>query len=352
MAPSERGSVSAARWLVLVIGAVTLSFLIETIVTQRLEGKIENRANDIVANAMPSVHMLTQALGELDQIDFDLDQYAGTSNAERPALRDHVLVEERNVETLVGAYSLLPLFSHEAVLFGPVRPQLQDFSKNLAALDETTSHAAVINLHHELDMVQASLRGIVEFDAAQGQRLGLEIERIRGQTTGMVAVLDGLCVILAVLAAILAVRMLRRSVRAYEEARVASEKREAELSNLAEALGQFSGRVAHDILSPLSSALLSLEMLQRGTTDDPLAQRTATLGIRAVSRVQTLVDGLLAFSKAGGKPEPGASTPLEPTISTLIEDLRDAAAQQDIELALSLPAGGAVACSPGVLTSL
>jgi len=168
----------------------------------------------------------------------------------------------------------------------------------------------------------------------------------------MVAILDGLCVLLAVLAAILAVRMLRRSVRANEAARIASEKREAELADLAEALGQFSGRVAHDILSPLGSALLSLEMLERGTADDPLAQRTASLGIRAVNRVQTLVDGLLAFSKAGGKPEPGAATQLEPTITTLIEELREVASRQDIELELSLPVDGAVACSPGVLTSL
>lgn len=352
MALSEKRSVAAARWLVVVIGAVTLAFLLETVLTQRLEGKIEDRAAAIVANAMPSVQMLTQALGALDQIDFDLDQYAGASEDDRPELRDRVLAEEQQVETLVGSYTLLPLFPHEALLAAPVKPQLRDFKRHLGELGAETSRPSVITLHHELDMVQASLRSIVEFDAAQGQRLGLEIERIRGQTTGLVAALDGVCVMLAVLAAILAVRMLRRSTRAYEAARIAGEKREAELSHLAEALGQFSGRVAHDILSPLGSALLSLEMLQRGAADDPLAQRTAALGVRAVNRVQMLVDGLLAFSKAGGKPEPGASTQLGPTLTALIDDLRESATKEGIDLELSLPADGAVACSAAVLTSL
>jgi signal transduction histidine kinase len=352
MALTEKRSVAAARWLVVVIGAVTLAFLLETAVTQRLEGTIEDRAGALVANAMPSVRILTQALGELDQIDFDLDQYAGASEDDRSELRDRVLADEHEVETLVGSYALLPLFPHEAMLAAPVKPQLLDFKTHLLELAATTPRGSVIMLHHELDMVQASLRSIVEFDAAQGQRLGLEIERIRGQTRGLVAALDGVCVVLAVLAAILAVRVLRRAMRAYEAARIAGEKREAELSHLAEALGQFSGRVAHDILSPLGSALLSLEMLQRGAADDPLTQRTAALGIRAVNRVQALVDGLLAFSRAGGKPEPGVSTQLGPTITALIDDLREGATKEGIALELSLPADGAVACSAGVLTSL
>jgi signal transduction histidine kinase len=348
----EKGSVAAARWLVAVIAAVTLAFLLETVVALQLENRIASRANQIIGNAMPSVHLLTQALGELDDIDYSLDEYAMSPAATRPMLRDRIIGGEHDVEALFDAYMMLPLFPRESEMAAPVAAQLQAFMGRVSSLRPTTPNDTLIGLHHEIDTIQRSLRQVVGFDATQGERLGIEIQNIRAQTAGAVGLLDGVCVVLAVIAAILAVRVLRRSIRSFERERAAGEKRATELAQLADALEQFSGRVAHDILSPLSSALLSFELLHSISPGDPAMQHASELGMRAIKRVQTLVDGLLAFSRAGGKPEPGVATEITPVLNGVSEELRDQAAQQRITLAVMPPPSGMVACTPGVLESL
>jgi signal transduction histidine kinase len=207
-------------------------------------------------------------------------------------------------------------------------------------------------VHRNLDGVEQAVRAIVEFDAMQGQRLGLEIERIRGQMTGTIMLLEASSVALAILAAFLAFRQARRAVGVLELDRTAGEQREAELASRAEALGEFAGRVAHDILSPLSTSMLGLEIARGACRMDPDAQRAATQGVAAIHRVHTLVDGLLAFSRAGGRPEPGVSTEIAPLIVELIDGLTLQARQQRIALELAAVPAGTVACSPGVLTSL
>lgn len=352
MTPREHGSVVAARWLVAVIAAVTVAFLLETVVAQQLESRIASRADQIIGNAMPSVHLLTQALGQLDEIDYSLDQYALSAAPTRPMLRDRIIGGGHDVEALFDAYMLLPLFSQESQLASPVAAQLHDFMAGLSSLTPMTANDTLIGLHHQIDAIQRSLRDVVGFDATQGQRLGTEIQNIRAQTAGVVDLLDGMCVVLAVIAAVLAVRVLRRSLRSLEHERAAGEVRATQLAQLADALEQFSGRVAHDILSPLSSALLSFELLHSTTPGDPAMQHASELGMRAIKRVQTLVDGLLAFSQAGGKPEPGVSTEIAPVLNGVTEELHDQAAQQRIMLVVTAPASGTVACSPGVLESL
>ena len=345
-------SLSAARWLVGVIAGVVMSFLIATIVTQRLEGAIAGHANDIVANAMPSVRMLTNVLGDLDRIDFEIDQYAVAPADQRRGLLERVRADLREADAVVASYALLPAFPGEPVLSTPAKAQLLELDAQVDHLLSNGHDLAFTDLHRKLDTLQQSLRALVEFDATQGQRLGFEIERIRGETSWMVALLDAVSVALAIIAAILAVRQLRRSARALEVARTASEQREAELASRAEALGQFAGRVAHDILSPLSTALLSLEAVRPACEVDPSAQRANSRGIAAVNRVHTLVDGLLAFSRAGGHPSPGRSTKVAPVIADVCDDLTLQARQQRITLAVAPIPDAVVACSPGVLTSV
>src|ERR1041384_8695332 len=155
-------------------------------------------------------------------------------------------------------------------------------------------------------LVDKALQRIVEFDAAQGQRLGLEIEHIRGQSKGLVTLLNGISVVLAVVATVLALRQVRRAARERTLEQAERDRREGELAAQNKALGDFSGRVAHDILSPLHTAMLSLDIVRQTSQLDQRAAQATERGIAAVHRVHTLVDGLLAFARAGGQPEPGA----------------------------------------------
>jgi len=344
-------SVSAARWLVAVLASVVLAFLVSAIAAQHLEGSIATRANDIIANAMPSVRLLSAARGDLRRLESEIEDAQATL-LEQPAPRAAANAARQDLDEALAAYLALPFFPEERPIFAHVTENLAIMDQDRATWDASRDPPALARLRKDIALVDKALQRVVEFDAAQGQRLGLEIEHIRGQSKGLVTLLNGISVALAVVAAILALRQVRRAARERTLKQAERERREAELAAQNKALGDFSGRVAHDILSPLHTAMLSLDIVRQTSQLDPSAARATERGIAAVHRVHTLVDGLLAFARAGGEPEPGAAAELAPILEDMVDGLALQAQERRIALSLAPVPTGAVACSSGVLTSV
>lgn len=345
-------SVSAARWLVGVIATIVLCFTLATAIGEHLESAIAGRANNIVANAMPSVQLLSAARGDLRRLEADLDRYAAVPADDRLELRDRIIATRQNIDGTLAAYAALSPFPRERELYTHVKEALTGFDAGLPGYVSGPERASLARLHHEVDILDEAIQRVVTFDAAQGVRLGLEIQKVRGDTRGIVVVLDAASVALAIGAAFMALRQLRRTARARKAELEAHARREAELAAQAEALGQFAGRVAHDVLSPLQTATLALEMVQSACENNPAAQRATDQGIAAVARVHALVDGLLAFSRAGGQPEPGASTEIASVIADVVDGLGGQARERRIRLVAGAMPDGSIACSKGVLVSL
>ena len=352
MARGTSVSVSAARWLVGVIASIVLCFTFASAVGEHLESAIAGRAGDIVANAMPSVQLLSAARGELRQLEASVDRYAEASAELRLELHDRIRATRENIDGKLAAYKALPFFSQERDIFAPVDEALTGRDTSLPAYATQPAPAALAKLHHQFDMLDEAVERVVSFDAAQGTRLGLAIQKVRGDTRGILILLDAASVALAIGAAFMALRQLRRAAHARREERAAHERREAELAAQAEALGQFAGRVAHDVLSPLQTTTLALEIVRNACETNASAHRAADRGIAAVARVHSLVEGLLAFSRAGGQPEPDASTELAPVIADIVGGLGSQAAAQHIELVAGPVPSGSIACSEGVLGSV
>lgn len=345
-------SISTARWLVGVIASVVLCFVAAAAVGEHLEGAIAGRANQIISNAMPSVQLLTTASGDLRRLELELERYAAAPAEEQAARGDRISAMRHDVEGSLATYLALPFFPSEPELFKHVKDGLKGLDEQLADFLPRPDPSKLEGLHHEFDIVDEAIQRIVSLDATQGQLLGLEIERIRGETRGITVLLDAASVALAVGAAYLALRQLQRATRAQRVEREARERRETELAAQNEALGQFAGRVAHDVLSPLSTSMLALELIRRVCEQDPAASRATERGMAAIAQVQTLVDGLLAFSRAGGRPDPGASAELAPVIADVVDGLIGQARERQIDLCVSEIPAGAVSCSRGVLTSV
>lgn len=345
-------SVSAARWLVAVIAGVVLCFTVASAVGEHLERAIAARANDISANAMPSVQILTTAQREVQQIDLDMDQYAVAPAEQRSERRARISSTRKDLAASVASYAALPMFPDEPRLEADLESSLADLDRALAAYFSDGRSQSLVSVHTQLDLAEEAIARSVSFDAVRGQQLGIEIQRIRSETRGIVELLDMASVALAIGAGFLAVRQLRRAARAQKAEREARERRAAELAVQNEALGQFAGRVAHDVLSPLSTATLALELVQHACKQDPSAQRATKRGIAAVARVHALVDGLLALSRAGGQPQPGASTEIAPVIADVVDDLSGQANEHRIALSARAVPQGEIACTTGVLTSL
>ena len=166
----------------------------------------------------------------------------------------------------------------------------------------------------------------------------MSISLARKRTIAIVTVIDCLAVLLAAITTSLAAIAMRQSVRSLEDE--------------TDELSHFAGRVAHDMMGPLSSLGLSLELLARRTSGDPAAESTAQRGLSIVRRAGRMVEDLLAFSRAGARRDPHATANLKVALEEVVEGLRLEALAAGVELRLQPVDSYLVACSPGVLTSI
>src|SRR5690606_19937954 len=126
--------------------------------------------------------------------------------------------------------------------------------------------------------------------------------------------------------------LIRRLNRAHVELVEGNRRLQEERASELEA---FAGRVAHDILSPLGTVSLSLDLARK--SEDPDARRAVLgRGVGAVSRIKTLVSGLLAFARAGGRPDGGARADLGAAIGEVVEALEPTAKDAAAELSAAV----------------
>ena len=332
--------------------SVVVCFVLATVFSESIESAIARRADDIVGNAMPSVEMLSLARGDLRGLENELERYVSAAPASRAAMRDDIRARRRGLEESLATYASLPFFPTERELYAHIDEDRRAVDRSIDRLLAAPDDDALAEIHRQTDQIDSTLQRVITFDAAQGQRLGLQIEQVHGRAAVLAAFIDALSVMLAVIASVLALRQLRRAARTRAAERAARDLREHELAEQNRALGHFAGRVAHDVLSPLGAVQLSYDILRRAGPAEPRATRAIDRGESALRRVQRLVDGLLAFSRAGGHPEPGASTEVAPAIADVMAELGAQARQARIELTVSPIPDGAVACSDGVLISI
>lgn len=189
-------------------------------------------------------------------------------------------------------------------------------------------------------------RGTQEGRAFANARGALREQRNRRY----LAILMGAFAVVAVAFLVARHRHTRRLAHADAYAR--DQENEARLQrDKATEMEMFAARVAHDIRGPLSTASLSVEFLEDQEFTDAARPTLARLD-RSIARAVAITDGLLEFARAGGRPEPGARTVLRPTIEETVEGLGPDFERARIHLEIDDVANVAVACSPGVFTSM
>jgi signal transduction histidine kinase len=344
-APPQRRSATLSRMLVLLMGLVVASFL-SALVAGRFRGTtIDRDLNGIVKNAMPSVALLSSARGDLHRLDSYADAYVDAAAASVAIPVEPLGRYRQAMGEALDRYELLPTFPGERDLAGQLVGRLQALDAASARLVSAVSTgdlpSAEIAEQDEQHLVEESdgiLERLVDLNATEGQNLALSISLTRRRTIAMVTAIDFLAVLLAAITTTLAAVILRRSVRSLEDE--------------TDELSHFAGRVAHDVMGPLSSLGLSLELLARRTAGDPSAVVTAQRGLSVVRRASRVVEDLLSFSRAGARPDPASSADLKTVLEGVVEGLRLEAVDAGVELRLHPVDSHLVACSPGVLTSM
>lgn len=326
--------------------------VLATGISQYLERSVATRVDDIVTNAMPSVQVLSLARLELSHMERDVGRFVRAPAEQRPELQQLIATERHAIDVALASYRSLPYFAGERGLAAPTPALLARVDERVAALTSRGDPATLDPLRDDIIALDDLLEHLVSFDASQGQQLGLSIGKARARSHEFELISDAVIVLLAVGATLLAVRQLRQALSNLVTQRSVAELRASELETKVDELGHFAGRVAHDVLSPLSTAMLSFQIIEQSAQHEPRMKRATRLGVAAVERVHTLVEGLLAFARAGGHPEAGDSTAIAPVIADVVDGLHAQAKAARIELVAESVPVASVACSAGVLTSV
>lgn len=339
-------------WLFLAFLAVVVLFALATIVSQRIAHTIESASREITENAGPSILNLSIARSALSLEQLRIDDYLDAVAEGRPPGLEMIEQPWQRLRTAVEAYHSVPALSGERPLAAPLSDDLAAVGtlrlRVLALTGTGRVKEAVALEKRELDQAMHTARErldqLIAYDANQAAQLGERIHALhhRARTVGLL--LDGLVGLITLGVAVLALRKMRLSRQSLE-----SKNRELEERGLE--LEEFSGRMAHDVLSPLFTAGIGWELARKLYPDDARLARLADTSRAAIQRSRRLVEDLLAFSMAGAK-SPGGSTDASAVMADVLVNLEPEASEARVQLIPAALFPVRVACSPGVLTSI
>ncbi|WP_437925411.1 ATP-binding protein [Sorangium sp. So ce291] len=333
--------------------AAIASFVISAAYAEHRAAEIDAAAMSLAENATPSIMHLAAARAELRHTEALLSDLVNNAVLGRPVDRHEIDQARGNLSRSLDAYLGMPVYPGE-------RKQWQTVAQELGklGLDADRVLSLVANGHPDEadklmdDALQADFNATseavmasIELNARQARRMAIEIAANRVRARRIALVLNTASVTFALLACAAAAVQVRRHVRLLWQHSVLLERRADELE-------QFAGRVAHDVLSPLGTVALALDLALRRCGEGEPAQKSLERGRQAIIRVKRMTDGLLEFARAGARPEPGARAEVHPVIDDLMVELAPVAVELGAELRVEPFAPCAVAASPGVLTSV
>ena len=347
MRPERNKLDSSGRTLLIAFGAVAAAFILSTAVAEWSDLGIRRASQQIAGNTAPSIEHLALLRADLRRItlldDGDLD---AALEGRPPFQRKRIDATLTAIEHDWNGYHALPTLPGEADLVPAAERAQMDLATAIARLEqiERDPDRAQVRAVLEKELqpaagrLDAAILRLIDFNAARGGELARTIGKLGRQSVVNAIVLDAVCVLLTFVAGSLAWRLVRRTT--------------ALLERRADELEAFAGRVAHDVIGPLSAASLALDLLARGTAPPERVGRAIESGRAGINRARLIVDGLLAFARAGARPEPGIEADVAEVIAGAIKEIAPGDGEREIPIVSEIDAPGTVACNPGVLASL
>jgi signal transduction histidine kinase len=336
------------RYFTAALAAMIFGAVGSLVVLSRASNRLFTAHAVVVENAAPSFVALDRAQAQLRELHaLVLERHLGdasVSNASIVAARD-------DLSRAVELYEVLPGDPGELPLQRAIRESLAEVD---ALVDRTltSDFGSPARAERDIDTAVAQLsRDLTrasEFNAELAARSAANVDRVSSTMLPAAAAVEGLTFIAATMALLLAYRAVRRAETLADRSRAAIERR-------AEEMELFAGRVAHDLLSPLMTVAIALDLANRRLTepDDAAAQSAVARGSRTLQRVRRFVSDLLEFARAGARPPPGVRASIDDAVHEVAEEFgpiaRDAGVDLHIEPGRT---GRLVACSPGVLISV
>lgn len=341
-----------SKSLPLAFAAVGASFIAVTALADRRMAGIDRASLNIAANAAPSIEDLSDARGQMLSLQLLMREQLDREAAGAPLNTAAIDRARHAMDQAIGAYLALPVFPGELERWKQILLARASFDD---AVDRCLQRARQGDVAGALALSRgevarsagalgSAFTDDVQFNARHAHDLALEMGGLRSRSMLLAFALDAFCALITFAGGF----VLYRALRAHDEL---ATRHEQLLEDRASELEQFAGRIAHDILSPLATVGMALGHALP-TTDDSRRARLHERGTTSLKRVQRLVVGLLEFARAGARPDPGARASLAGVLGDLALELQPAASEGGAELRVHCELDDAVACNPGVLTSI
>jgi signal transduction histidine kinase len=342
-----------SRRLFAAFGGVAIAFVVATFVADWRTFAIDGATDALVTDAIPSMEYLSTANDAVRDIDAAADDYPEVPVAGRAAARANVDRLWRIVDAQLAHYRALRAFDSEQDVYRDVPVALRDFDGAVQALIAEVEAGQVEKARLDADeqvrpranKAGHLLRDLVRLSATAAIRSANTIDQTRRASVAVSAVLDAIAILLTAVTAV----WVRRLFRAHHQLLQAHADLEQER---ADELEVFSRRVAHDLLSPLSSLTFCLTAFKKVSERDPKLEQALVRARQCVVRAQQLVDNVFDFARSGGAADPAARTEIRDAVDQIVDEVRGMDPAEAVQVEVGRLPDCAVQCSRGVLASI
>lgn len=322
-----------ARFLVVAMAIVVVSFFVETAYMFWVDGRVSAESAELQQNALPSVNQLSVARAILLRISGCIDSGIPVS-----VVRPCVSEARRELTRSLNDYLGMPMYPDELAQFARVERNLRAFDAlGEEALVHGLTPPRAAGMQDSLVKIDDALRRLVVLDADRAFAHAKRIDELRSRSELFELAIGGAAVVLACISTLLAVAAIRRHARILEQR--------------AHELEMFASTVAHDLVGPLTSVSIAVPLIQERHPDDAQTRQLGDRALGGVRRVRALVEALLEFAKAGTTNSSGPAD-LSATVEAVIREAGELAQAEHIELRVEDVEPAAAAVAPGVLVSV
>ncbi len=339
--------------LLLAFIAVAVAFVGSSLYSNWLTLKIEGESQSQMTNALPSIDYLTKAADQLRDLEAATDDYADLPPQERAPARLDLQRRWKLIDAELTGYLKLPSFADERQQYAEIPPALRALDESVQQLFldvESGDRERARTTADDVVRVRAngaaqSLRRLVRLNAVEAYQSSLRIQDTRRRAVTFDTLLNTLSVIMTAVIGLWMWRVFRTFSRL--------QARHAELvQRRADELELFARRVAHDLLSPLSSLTFCLTAFKPAAETDTKLQNALGRARQCVVRARGLVDNVFDFARSGGAPLPEARADVREVVEEVVEEALAVDPTERAEISVPELPPLAVRCTSGVLTSI
>jgi signal transduction histidine kinase len=332
---------------------VALAFVGSSVYANWLSIEIGFEARQLLDIALPSSEHLMAAVDDLRDLEAATDDYPDLPAGERADARRSIEDLWRRIDRELGAYLVLPVFPGERELFAEVPGALRELdgamrhlfadvdSGDRAHTLASTDRDVRTRANHSADL----LRQLIQINSTQAGASSRRIESTRRRVLVVDGVLNGLVLVLTLAIAVWIWRVFQSYARLQHLHAELVERRADELE-------VFGRRVAHDLLSPLSSLAFCLSAFKPVSQGDPKLEGALLRARQCVQRAQQLVDNVFDFARSGGAPSRDERAMVRDVVDQVVEEARAVEPSDRPEVDCGPIPDCAVRCSRGVLASI